>query len=404
MNLKQINVWAWWLLVGLEYFLIMTFTYHFSVSQGLEGLDLPRNLGGGKDSEFYFKNITTSFLTGTESNPTGTQFIPMMTAVANYFGFVNVFFMKSINIVGVFLLLFLMIKTLRSIGEINDFDTDMASMSTLVRFALFPSSAIVIGTTLNRDIWIYTFFMFSALFSVKLVKNKKGFLYLPLLILAIYGLYSFRGYAGLSVVAGSLLYFIIKYTNKYLFGVITFAGVILLFGWFQIFKDFEAPIVNMTLLDALGYQGGYFSSADGNKVYQRAGGTDFMEAFNVSNFIVFIGQFIKSYVGNLIGPFIWQVRTPMLLMLFILEYVPMLFLIWRVVFKFKFRFLQFLMKNNGALMIVCQGFAWFTMLALSNKNIGAGMRLKVPLFLFIWIVYYSYLAYEKKQEAEKSNF
>ena len=82
----------------------------------------------------------------------------------------------------------------------------------------------------------------------------------------------------------------------------------------------------------------------------------------------------------------------------------MLFLIWRVVFKFKFRFLQFLMKNNGALMIVCQGFAWFTMLALSNKNIGAGMRLKVPLFLFIWIVYYSYLAYEKKQEAEKSNF
>ncbi|MBZ6069158.1 hypothetical protein K8375_03230 [Weissella cibaria] len=219
MNLKQINVWAWWLLVGLEYFLIMTFTYHFSVSQGLEGLDLPRNLGGGKDSEFYFKNITTSFLTGTESNPTGTQFIPMMTAVANYFGFVNVFFMKSINIVGVFLLLFLMIKTLRSIGEINDFDTDMASMSTLVRFALFPSSAIVIGTTLNRDIWIYTFFMFSALFSVKLVKNKKGFLYLPLLILAIYGLYSFRGYAGLSVVAGSLLYFIIKYTNKYLFGV-----------------------------------------------------------------------------------------------------------------------------------------------------------------------------------------
>ncbi len=160
----------------------------------------------------------------------------------------------------------------------------------------------------------------------------------------------------------------------------------------------------MTLLDALGYQGGYFSSADGNKVYQRAGGTDFMEAFNVSNFIVFIGQFIKSYVGNLIGPFIWQVRTPMLLMLFILESVPMLFLIWRVVFKFKFRFLQFLMKNNGALMIVCQGFAWFTMLALSNKNIGAGMRLKVPLFLFIWIVYYSYLAYEKKQEAEKSNF
>lgn len=399
MNIKRLNVWAWWLMIGLGYFLLMTLAYHFSVINGEGGLDLPRKFGGGKDSEFYYENIVASFLTGSITNPTGTRFVPMMTAVSEFFGFTSVYLIKSINMLGVFVLLFLLVKLVRAVGNENQIETDNSAMAVLIRFALFPSALIVVGTTMGRDIWIYIFFVLSALFAVKMVQSKMGILYLPLLILAIYGLYIFRGYAGLSVIVGMVLFFVLKYANKYLIFLALIVGAGVFFSWFQIYKEFRAPIVDMTLIDALGYQGGYFSDAEGIKIYQRKGGTYFMEAFNTSNFTIFIWQFLKSYVGNLIGPFAWQARTPNLLLIFVTESVPMIFLIMRVVFEFRKKFVRFLLNNSGAMLLLCQGFSWLTMLALSNKNIGSGMRLKVPLFLFIWVVYYVFLAYQKQSKS-----
>lgn len=157
------------------------------------------------------------------------------------------------------------------------------------------------------------------------------------------------------------------------------------------------PVVNLSLSDALNYQSGYYRNNNGDIVGQKTGYSDFMGPFNTKNFVVFLVSIIQSYVGNLVGPFPWQLTNLQSIYVFLFESMPMMYLIYRLISKRR-DFITFILSNNQILSLVCQSITWWTMLALSNKNVGTGMRLKVPLFIFIWIIYYFFLESQKKKD------
>ena len=387
-------MWAWGLIVSVEYIIVMMLTYHLSIITNAGGLDLPAKYGGGRDGLYYHQHITESFNSGVISNPTGTSFVPMMTEFSKVLGKVDIFSMKLFNMAGLLIMLIFVMKTMQSIGRNSNVSVEDSISKTMLRIALFPSALMVIAIAFSRDVWISALFVVATYLATKIIRNKWGVVFIPLLIITIEWLSWFRGYAGLSVVVGLCLYGFIRLFGMRRVIIIMPLGILAFYIWFSQFKEYEIPMVNMTLLDAIQYQGGYYKVGD--VTYQRTGGSDFMSAFDAYNFGKFLFQLVQSYVGNFIGPFIWQIGKPNLMILFIFETLPTLYMLYRLLGKSRKVFLKFLSENQAAVLIMCQMFAWWTMMALSNKNTGAGMRLRVPLYLFMWMVYYVFREYEKK--------
>ncbi|WP_108730982.1 hypothetical protein [Weissella cibaria] len=405
MNLKRpLNVFGWFAIITLEFIGIMLFTYHWSVMVGGEGIALPDFLGKS-DSYVYFDVIERNFLYGSNINHTGTYFVPLMTKVARFWGGADIVAMKSVNMIGAAVMLIAIIATAYSV-RVKNAERDVVSIKLLLRMAIFPSALIAVSLPFGRDVWIYTFFCLSAFCLVNFVKDGFNILWLPFLYLAITWLIKFRGYAGLSVIVGILLYFAIKYVgrrfSKLFFIVLLIGGIGIFFVWFEFFNEWKFPIVDLSLADALNFQSGYYRNAEGEIIAQKTGGSDFMGAYNTTNFAVFLLQVIQSYAGNLVGPFPWQLTNAQSIYVFLFESAPMMYLIYRLWSK-RQAFVEFLFSHNQMLALVCQAFTWWTMLALSNKNVGTGMRLKVPLFIFIWIVYYFFLESQKKKALGESD-
>lgn len=400
MTLKRsLNLLGWFSIVLIEFIGIMLFTYHWSVVVGSEGIALPKYLGRA-DSFVYFNLIEKNFLYGTDLNHTGTQFVPMMTAVARFWGSTDILAMKSLNMVGAAGMLIGIIATIYSI-RVGESNKDIISIKTLLRIAIFPSILMAVSLPFGRDVWIYMFFMSSVFCLVKLIDKQCILIWLPLLYISVTWLMKFRGYAGASVVAGILLYLVVKYisknANKISMFLFCISAIGLFFLWFEFFRDWEVPVVNLSLSDALNYQSGYYRNNNGDIVGQKTGYSDFMGPFNTKNFVVFLVSIIQSYVGNLVGPFPWQLTNLQSIYVFLFESMPMMYLIYRLISKRR-DFITFILSNNQILSLVCQSITWWTMLALSNKNVGTGMRLKVPLFIFIWIIYYFFLESQKKKD------
>ena len=209
MNLKRpLNVLGWVTIIALEFIGIMLFTYHWSMLVGGEGIALPDFLGKA-DSYVYFDIIERNFQYGTNLNHTGTYFVPLMTKVARFWGGADIIAMKSFNMIGAVIMLLAIVATVYSV-RVKNAERDMVSIKLLLRMAIFPSVLIAVSFPFGRDVWIYTFFCLSAFCLVNFVKNRFGILWLPFLYLAITWLIKFRGYAGLSVIAGILMYFGIR--------------------------------------------------------------------------------------------------------------------------------------------------------------------------------------------------
>src|SRR5699024_4649022 len=125
--------------------------------------------------------------------------------------------------------------------------------------------------------------------------------------ISLYFLFRFREYAGASIILGLFIYFIFHYIKKKGVLVLLLLILFIIFClWFEFFNAVKLPIINLSLHDALAFQSGQHLNQGGYLVDQRTGASDFMGSFNSSNIIVFLLQLIFSYLGNLIGPFIWQ--------------------------------------------------------------------------------------------------
>lgn len=383
-------------LIIIEYFIILIVGYFLSINQGNFGIAVD-GLMGQNDSFFYYNQISTNLTLGTNLNPTGTYFVPMMTFLGNIFHTDSIFFLKVFNFIG----FIFMISTVGLL--VKQVSTNLQTTSNVLkRFVVFPSMILTISIPFGRDGWIYLFFFLSVYFLLKLQDMKNNIIYLVGFGISLYFLFRFREYAGVSIILGLFIYFIFRYVkNKGRLVLLLFLFIIFCI-WFEFFSAVKLPIVNLSLNDALTFQSGQHLDQSGYLVDQRTGASDFMGSFNSSNIMIFLLQLIVSYLGNIIGPFIWQLKSIPMIIIAIFESIPMLVLIFSLLRQHKY-FSKFLNSYPKYIMLLSQSFAWLSMLALTNKNIGTGLRLKIPLFIFMWIVYYGFKTEKNKKTITENN-
>lgn len=386
MNKKLYEVQIWKLLLFLEFMVVMIAAFSVSKSLGFNGVALPGVIG--ENDSFYYYNQVVSNVSGINFvNKTGTAFVPMISFMAKFFGSTNILFLKSLNFIGFILLVNIIIKICFMFESRNSAEPSISSR-VLVRMILFPSLVLAVCVPFGRDIWIYVFFMYSVYFGALVVKSDRLYSSLIEFSASLFLLFLFRKYAALSVIFGLLLYFFFfRFNRKTIFIFITLA-IFLFVLWYTFFMDVKIPLVNLSLGDALNYQAGNTTNNLGIVVLQRTGGSDFMSEFNSSNVFVFGGQLMLSFLGNLIGPFIWQAKSIPMILVFVTESIPMILLVFKI-FKMRQIFYSFLKGNRSALFIFFELISWWSVIAVTNKNIGTGMRLKIPLFILLWIIYYS---------------
>lgn len=376
-------------LIIIEYLIILIIGYFLSLKQGNFGIAV-NGLMGQNDSFFYYNQILTNLTFGTDLNPTGTYFVPMMTFLGNIFHTESIFLLKIFNFMG-FLLMISAVGLL--VKQVSD--NLQTTVHILKRFVLFPSMMLTISIPFGRDGWIYLFFFLSVYFLLKLQDSRNDLRYLAGFSISLYLLFGFREYAGASIIIGLFIYFAFRYIKKK--GILLLSLLVIFSIWFEFFSSVKLPIIDLSLKDALTFQSGQHLNQSGFLVDQRTGASDFMGSFDSNNIIVFLLQVTFSYLGNLIGPFIWQLKSIPMLIIAVFESIPMIVLIFSLLKQYK-SFNDFLSSHPKYIMLLSQSFAWLSMIALTNKNIGTGLRLKIPVFIFIWIVYYGF-----KTERNKTN-
>lgn len=379
------------ILIIVEYFIILIAGYFLSINQGNFGIAVD-GLMGQNDSFFYYNQISTNLALGTNLNPTGTYFVPMMTFFGNIFHTNSILFLKIFNFIGFILMISTVILLVKQIsGNLQ------TTSNVLKRFVVFPSMILTISIPFGRDGWIYLFFFLSVYFLLKLQNMKTNLIYLVGFGISLYFLFRFREYAGASIILGLFIYFIFRYIKKKARLALLLFLFIIFCLWFEFLSAVKLPVINLSLHDALAFQSGQHLDQSGYLVDQRTGGSDFMGSFNSSNIIFFLLQLIFSYLGNLIGPFVWQLKSIPMLIIAVFEGIPMIVLIFSLLIQHR-EFNDFVNSHPKYIMLLSQSFAWLSMLALTNKNIGTGLRLKIPLFIFMWIVYYGFKIERNKED------
>lgn len=103
-----------------------------------------------------------------------------------------------------------------------------------------------------------------------------------------------------------------------------------------------------------------------------------------SNYIMFLINYIHSYVGNFIGPLPWHISSKATMLVFIIETIPMLMI------------LAYLWKKRHHITPVqkymfLHALVWISLIAVSNDNVGTATRLRpvawVPILIVFAVVY-----------------
>lgn len=388
------NSVIWSILIILEFLFIMLIAYIVSLKTGGNGLSIS-GLMGQSDSLFYYNQIVQNFEFNTRINSTQTYFVPIMTFLAIIFNTTSVFFLKMLNVLVIIPVIVIINKIIQVQNDLEIEDKYEVFSRVLLKISVFPSIILAVSIPFGRDVWIYLLFMLTTLFGVRIVNSSGIKIFnLGLFLISVFFLYHFRSYAGVSVGLGFFLFMLIHNMNKKQIKLLILLSIVLFIAWFVFLGDYNLPLLNMSLKEAISFQSGQKFSETGYYLGQRSGESDFMGGFNTNNIFIFLLQLLETYAGNIIGPFPWQWTNPEMFLIGLVEAVPM-FWILTVIWIDRKKFIRYVVGSPFQKYILIQSFMWWSMLAISNKNIGTGMRLKVPLFLLVWISYYSYLTYKK---------
>lgn len=136
--------------------------------------------------------------------------------------------------------------------------------------------------------------------------------------------------------------------------------------------DFNVPVVNMTLRDVLNYRRDFIT------LYP--GGSQMWIHLDTSNYLLFLINYVHSYIGNLLGPLPWHISGISTLFVFFVETIPMILI------------LLFIWRNRHLLSpvqkyILLHSFIWISLIAVSNDNIGTATRLRPVAWILILTVF-----------------
>lgn len=217
-----------------------------------------------------------------------------------------------------------------------------------------------------RDVFMVVCFLIGCLFVKKALNSSNALIFIIFFILVLLvggALTALRPYLGVGFI-GALFIWNIKFTKKRL--------VVLFFLYLLIL--FSANYVG--IFDSLTeYRSGFEEGENGSTL-----GLDF------SNPIMFIPNFILSFLGQMLGLYI---TNPLAVILFLIETIPFFFMLIYVIKNVKYadKFVRFLI-----IFFVLYGSIWL----IGNDNLGTAVRLRLYNYFAIYISFFYILNLKEK--------
>lgn len=377
--------------IFLIYLIITTTIFLISLNTGNEGVSI-RIFGGGDDGYFYWKQAQ-NIADGNEW--IRTSIYPLIIGyLIKITGIKSVYVIRIFNYCGFILLVLfsrclIKIQYLENNKSLNYKYNYKSVILLLLIFLLYPSLQMNVNLSIYRDIWIYTLYLLSLILSIKLLFCKKNkLLNFSFLSIILWLLSEFRHYALLSFILSILVYFIKKKlnkSNKSILLVFILIGVFIIY--YNYFIDLKIPIVNMSFTDVLKYRN--------RGLYKNPGGSQMFINLEQPNFLLFVLNYIYSYIGNLLAPLPWHIKNLSTLFVFFTETIPMFFIL---IFLWKTRKTMSHIQKY----ILLHSFVWISLIAVSNDNIGTATRLRALAYLMILNVFVvNYVKHKYKRKLNK---
>lgn len=377
-------------LVFLTYFILTTIIFFIALNQGNDGVTL-RLFGGGDDGFFYWRQAR-NIAAGqdailTSIYPLIIGYLIKITRIE------SVYIIRIFNYIGFILLVIFGLCLIEMFFKLENKDIESkyiynAKILILISFLCYPSLQMNVNLSIYRDIWIYFLYLLSTTLSIKVIFYKKNrFLYLILLLLSLWLLGAFRGYALISFVLTIILNFLYKKFRRLKNSLLILILLITLFGiYYTFFMDYKVPYINMSLRDALNYRNSFLA------LY--SGGSQMWINLDNPFFGMFFVNYMHSYLGNLLGPLPWHIRGLSTLFVFFTESIPMFFIL-----RFLWKTRKFISQVQRYVLL--HAFVWISLIAVSNDNIGTATRLRPIAWVLILIVFVAnYTKYRYMRELD----
>lgn len=374
MNQKKYSYLTIQQLIISIYFVLTTAIFILAMKSGNEGITL-NIFGGGDDGYFYW----TQAQNVAAGNPwIRTSIYPLIIGnLMKITGFHNVYLIRIFNYFGFLLLILFSMKLIKF--EFKNLEIKIDSkyiynsrILLLIGFLLYASLQMNVNLSIYRDIWIYTLYVLSTYLSVKIIFSKKNkFINIIGLVLSLLLLGEFRRYTLLSFLLSIVISFVYKKSrmikNHKRFIVFLLLSFIFYYTFFM-----DLTILNMSLRRALTYRA--------SSLIAYSSGSQMWIKLDQPNVILFLINYIHSYIGNLIGPLPWHIKGISTFIIFIVETIPMCLI------------LRFLWKKRSLLSkvqkyILLHAFIWTSLIAVTNDNIGTASRLRPVTWILILIVF-----------------
>ncbi|TDM12384.1 hypothetical protein [Macrococcus lamae] len=351
-------------------FLITIGLYYVSLATGYHGLAIPI-LGGSDDGVFYYENAL-EIKNGGNAILTSVHVV-VLGYVLKLFNTEYVFALKMFNFLGVILFAIISYFLIRIlVGRrhiLNVYSLFLGMMMLFVSFVYVSTISII------RDVWIFDFFLLCVLLFALYLKSVSPIkiLYVIPIIISMILLFSYRDYAAASFLGASLFFIFFNRKNKSANAVFVVTAIIVVLGiYYTLLKNFQIPLVGLSLSDALNYR------KNGQELY--AGASQLNISLDQPNYLFFLISYFYSLISNALGPLPFQVRGFSTLALFVTESVPMA-LVFYYLWKHR-KSLEYLDK-----MLLTQSLIWFLFIGVTNDNLGTGSRLRISGYLFILLVF-----------------
>lgn len=358
----------------LVYFILTTIIFYLSICEGNEGVSI-KLFGGGDDGYFYWEQaqnvadgkpwIRTSIyplILGTLIKVTGIR-NPYIIRLFNYIGFL------------LFVMFSLWLVNIQFKDENNKIKENYRykSMTILLILYLFYGSLLMyVNLSIYRDIWIFSLYTLLMFLSIKFIFYKQNRVYyfvMWIFFLCLLG--QFRMYAMFSSLLGVVLQIIygrVKNSKKSKNLILLILTVFTIY--YTLFMDLS--VFGMSLGQALNYRT--------SGIENHSGGSQMWISLNQPNIILFLINYIHSYIGNLLAPLPWHIRGISTLFVFISETIPMFFIL---IFLYKKKTLLTKIQKY----ILLQGFLWIGIIGFTNDNIGTATRLRIIGWVLIFSVF-----------------
>lgn len=368
--------------VVIYIFIYLAFTlliYLISVYTNYKGLGIP--LLNGKDDGVFYYEQALNFYYGLPIIENPSIHILMIGWLMKIFNYTDPIIIRIYNYVGTAILLFILLLIIKRISN-SQKQYYVAGFILCVFLSIYPSLLVYNVLSINRDVWIFLFFMLSQYLFINIFIKRGKYPVIINLIFLIFSLYmlgEYRHYALLSFILGTSVYLSLKWLLKFKVNIKILSILILaLFSvFYTVFKDFTIPIVGMSFNDALSYR---------NLAFEGLGGASQMNiSLSHSNIFSFYFNYAYSILSNALGPFPWQLSGTSSLILMLTE--GLVFIIVAIVVTRKLKAF-----SNVELFLFIQSIVWFMLIAVTNDNFGTGSRLRILGWIPLIVIFSKYLS------------